>query len=268
MEKGFKMNDGLGIFFDFIDEIIDMPDSSLTPESKELFKASIDAALPYDAREKFIQTQVESFYQQNLEKIKVMEIAESFRGLMSEILKDYGEISDDKMELINTVFDLVCGLIEESASRYRGIAKKIYFQKLHPSAQLPKYAHEEDACADVFAPETIIVPACARGFKVGTGICAAIPGGWEVQVRPRSGMSMKTSLRISNAPGTIDSGYLGEWCILFDNLSGSDYTINAGDRIAQVALKPVYYFEGEEVEDIHSLKTSDRGEGGFGSSGK
>ena len=79
---------------------------------------------------------------------------------------------------------------------------------------------------------------------------------------------MKTPLRMANGIGTVDSSYLGEWCLLFDNLSNEDYKISAGDRIAQCALKPVYHFSSTVVKDIHSIKQTDRDEGGFGSSGK
>ena len=78
---------------------------------------------------------------------------------------------------------------------------------------------------------------------------------------------MRTPLRISNAPGTIDSSYTGEWCILFDNLSNESYVINAGDRVAQAVLKPSHSFLGKIVDDIYSVKTTERNDGGFGSSG-
>ena len=79
---------------------------------------------------------------------------------------------------------------------------------------------------------------------------------------------MKTPLRISNCVGTVDAGFLNSWGVLFDNLSNEDYKITAGDRIAQIALKPVYYFCGEEVEDVHNIKRTERDMTGFGDSGK
>ena len=144
----------------------------------------------------------------------------------------------------------------------------IYFQKLVPSAKLPVFAHEGDACADISSAYHITIPAHSLSNKISTGLCAAIPEGWEVQIRARSGLSLKTGLRISNGIGTIDSGYLGEWCVLLDNFSNEDISIEPGDRIAQISFKPTYNFIATEIENIKNIKDTDRGEGGFGSSGK
>lgn len=163
------------------------------------------------------------------------------------------------LENQRTAFDIVFNKKENHTLR---------FERIHPNAKLPTYAHEGDACADLYAPEDITIPADTLGNKVGTGLRCAIPEGFEVQIRPRSGMSMKSPLRISNQIGTVDESFMGEWCVLFDNLGLEDYTIHAGDRIAQVALKPVYRFNSEEVESIDAYKQTNRGNAGFGSSGK
>jgi len=90
----------------------------------------------------------------------------------------------------------------------------------------------------------------------------AIPKGYEIQVRPRSGLSLKTNLRIANAPGTIDADYRGELCILMSNIGTKPYTINAGDKVAQLVIAPTPMMVFEET----SISTeTDRGEGGFGS---
>ena len=137
---------------------------------------------------------------------------------------------------------------------------------IHPSARTPTYAHDTDAGADIYAPETVVVPANARGFKVGTGFKMALMPSWEMQLRPRSGMSMKTPLRISNCVGTVDAGYRDEVGVLFDNISNEPYTINEGDRIAQFVLSPVYHFKGIPTESVATIGEN-RG-GGWGSSGK
>ena len=93
-----------------------------------------------------------------------------------------------------------------------------------------------------------------------------IPDGYELQVRPRSGLSAKTKLRVSNSPGTIDSDYRGEVCIILDNISSEEsYTINKGERIAQGIISKVEKITFEEVEE---LSETERGEAGFGSTGK
>ena len=135
----------------------------------------------------------------------------------------------------------------------------------HPNAKLPTYAHEGDWGADVYAVEDMTIEPGAYGVKVPTGLRMAIPHGWTLAARPRSGMSSKTPLRISNAPGTIDEPYRGEIMILFDNFSNIPVDIKAGDRIAQLGLEKTYrasYYQTETVS-----KNTNRGEGGFGSSG-
>lgn len=172
-----------------------------------------------------------------------------------------------KNQILQAVFGNILDIIDRAIEMYGNYVAGIGFESVHPEAKLPTYAHEDDACCDVYSPADITIPAHATGFKVSTGLKAAIPDDYEIQVRPRSGMSMKTPLRISNTPGTVDSSYTGEIGVLFDNLSDEDYTIHAGDRIAQFALKPVYRFRAKFIDSVESVKTTARKEGGFGSSG-
>ena len=97
-----------------------------------------------------------------------------------------------------------------------------------------------------------------------TGLKFEIPHGFELQIRPRSGLSLKTKLRVANAPGTIDSDYRGEVAVIMTNTGKETVTINHGDRIAQAVLSPVYQMEFVECDDL--LET-ERGNGGFGSTG-
>lgn len=143
---------------------------------------------------------------------------------------------------------------------------KVKVMKLHPLAKVPEYATSGAAGFDFHALEDITVFP-GKTVQVRTGLAFAIPNGYEIQVRPRSGLSAKTTLRVSNAPGTIDSDYRGEVMILLTNISASsfgDVRIYAGDRIAQGVLAPVVKAEFEEVGE---LSGTDRGENGFGSTG-
>lgn len=99
---------------------------------------------------------------------------------------------------------------------------------------------------------------------IPTGLFVEIPDGYEIQVRPRSGISLKTPLRVANAPGTIDSCYRGEIKVIITNTSDTPFTINDGERIAQLVLCEVPKIEWNETE---ILSESDRGIGGFGSTG-
>ena len=139
---------------------------------------------------------------------------------------------------------------------------KLGFKKLDPNAQLPKYAHEGDAGMDVFALHDVELP-FNKPVIVKTGIAAEIPDGYELQVRPRSGFAAK-GITVWNAPGTVDSKYRGEiGVILFSTVPA--YRVNSGDKIAQLVLAPVTFAEPYEVQE---LSETERGAGGFGSTGR
>jgi dUTP diphosphatase len=142
---------------------------------------------------------------------------------------------------------------------------RVTIKKLTPEAFLPEYAHgpHEDAGMDLRAIEAVVL---APGVPqaVPTGLAIELPGGFEAQVRPRSGLALRHSITLPNAPATIDPGYRGEIKVILLNLGGSEYHIHKGDRIAQLVVaryEPVEWDEGE-------LGVSRRGEGGFGSSGR
>lgn len=130
---------------------------------------------------------------------------------------------------------------------------------------LPQYATALSAGVDVRAAieEPIILEPLGRAL-VPTGLFLEIPAGYEVQVRPRSGLAAKKGVTVLNAPGTIDADYRGEVCVILVNLSNQPFTIESGERIAQLVLARHEVIEWEEVEELSS---SDRGAGGFGSTG-
>jgi dUTP pyrophosphatase len=142
---------------------------------------------------------------------------------------------------------------------------RIRIQRNHPDAMLPAYAHGpgEDAGMDLHAVEEVTLsPGVAR--LVPTGLTLEIPPGYEGQVRPRSGLALKHSITIPNAPGTIDPGYRGEVRVILLNLGAAPYTVHAGDRIAQLIIARYEAVEWDEGD----LANSTRGAGGFGSSGR
>ena len=100
---------------------------------------------------------------------------------------------------------------------------------------------------------------------IPTGLAVSIPKGYEIQIRPRSGLAAKSNITVLNTPGTIDSDYRGEIKVIIYNHGDNDFVINNGDRIAQMVLSPIIRMELEEVKD---LPKTIRGEGGFGSTGK
>ena len=128
---------------------------------------------------------------------------------------------------------------------------------------LPAYATSGAAGMDVVAAETLTLAPGAR-HAVSTGFAVAIPDGYEVQVRPRSGLALKHGITCLNTPGTIDSDYRGEVKVILANLGDEDFVINTGDRIAQIVVAPVT--QGILVE-VDALDDTERGTGGFGSTG-
>ncbi|MDR7100985.1 dUTP diphosphatase [Croceicoccus sp. BE223] len=128
---------------------------------------------------------------------------------------------------------------------------------------LPAYATDGAAGMDVVsAEERVLVP--GERAAVSTGIAMAVPDGYELQIRPRSGLALKHGITVPNTPGTIDSDYRGELKVILINHGTEPYKLRRGDRIAQAVLSPVVRASWLEV---HELDATQRGEGGFGSTG-
>jgi len=128
---------------------------------------------------------------------------------------------------------------------------------------LPVYATDGAAGMDVVSAEDVTIAAGAR-HAVATGLAVAIPHGFEIQVRPRSGLSLKHGISVPNAPGTIDSDYRGELKVILINHGADAFDVRRGDRVAQLVLAPVTRASWLPVEE---LDETERGEGGFGSTG-
>lgn len=128
---------------------------------------------------------------------------------------------------------------------------------------LPAYATAGAAGMDVLAAEDVVLPPGGR-HAVATGFALAIPEGFEVQVRPRSGLALKHGISLPNTPGTIDSDYRGELKVILINLGAEPFEIRRGDRVAQLVLAPVVRATWLAVDELDETV---RGEGGFGSTG-
>ena len=137
---------------------------------------------------------------------------------------------------------------------------------LEDGVELPFYATEGSSGMDIRAniKEPITLGTLERKL-IPSGIKMEIPEGYEIQVRPRSGLALKHGISIVNAPGTVDSDYTGDIGVILINLSKEDYTIQPNERIAQLVLAKV---EKAQLEIVTDLKTTERGAGGYGSTGK
>ena len=141
---------------------------------------------------------------------------------------------------------------------------KVKVKKLHELAQTPVYADEFAAGFDIASIEQVVIQP-GQTLKVRTGLAFEIEPGYYMQIVPRSGLSSKTKIRLSNSPGTIDSNYRGEVLFILDNLMGKfpePYTIKIGEKLGQGLIKK---YEKVEFEEIEELNETERGTNGFGS---
>ena len=222
----------------------------------------------------------------NASGVKVEDIQESYLSINEEIDGQLGEsLTRPKRDFLKKMMAITYNAIADT----EGVAKKVIqipIELCHPDAKIPTYANIGDAGLDVYATEDITIHP-GETKLVMTGLKMAIPYGYEIQVRPKSGRALKTKFRVANAPGTIDSGYRQEIGVIIDNieppikdieydydengeihiksiLHGNDFTIGKGEKFAQLVLSEVpkvSFYQVETVSDIGG----DRG-GGFGSS--
>lgn len=136
---------------------------------------------------------------------------------------------------------------------------------------LPEYATEHAAGMDIRAnldkAKTLLVIHPKQTKVIKTGLFLEIPVNFEAQIRPRSGWAAKHSITVMNSPGTIDADYRGEVGVILHNGGTESFSIEDGDRIAQMVFTPVVQAKWQEVDSVEDLSSTDRGEGGFGSTG-
>lgn len=239
------------------EQIIDIPD--------EKFDALYDT-LMVTMQESFTS---QEFQQEMIHSFKTIPNfdPETEKAGLENFIKEIEEdetLSDKKKEFLRALFnDAFLAALDFAEAPRERITVEV--QKLNDTAKLPEYSHTSDAGADVFSAEDISIGA-AETKIVKTGLKVAIPIGYEIQIRPRSGLSAKTGLRVANAPGTIDAGYRGEVGIIITNISTEPYEIKVGDKIAQMVIAPTPMIKWKEVATISD--DTDRGVGGFGSSGR
>ena len=140
---------------------------------------------------------------------------------------------------------------------------KLSIRRIDPAAQMPTYAHPDDAGMDVRSIEELTLEPGARAL-VHTGLVFQLPPDAEAQVRPRSGLALKHGVTVLNSPGTIDAGYRGEVGVILVNLGQQPFRIEKGMKIAQVVVSRV---EQADIVDVQETDETDRGSGGFGSTG-
>ena len=252
-----------GPIAELMNQIMALPDDSLTDAVVESLQGMINGAITSNVRQKAVEDTLRLFSAQNFTRDYVAELVRINREELEEYVNEL-QPSDAKRKLLANVANYMCEIFDEAANRYHSHSFELPV-KLDEGAHEPTYAHTTDAAADIYALEDMTLPSHSLSNVVRTGLRIALPEGWAAYILPRSSIGMKTGLRLSNSVGVIDSEYRGEIGVMYDNHSDSDYRIHKGDRIAQMIVMPVHQFK-PQVIDI--LSETNRGEGGFGSTGK
>lgn len=258
-----KERNELTPFLDVIEQIISIPDEQLTPESIDIVAGMIKGAFTDKVIEEAIDASVRNFREQNASKSQVADLTTSLKQGFTDLIDEI-KPTEEKKILLKTIFEVFTDIADQVQERFLQY-DLVLPVKIEGNGQLPTYAHFTDAAADIYASEDTNVPAHSMATKIPTGLYIALPEHWVAYVIPRSSIGSKTPLRLSNSVGCIDADYRGEIGVLYDNISDSDYQIHAGERIAQLIVMPCYHFNARKV-DI--LPATERGEGGFGSTGK
>lgn len=220
----------------------------------------------------------------NAAGVKAEDAGKEYLLICSEIDTQMSEIlSAQKRDFVKRMLAIIYNAVSEA----EGITKRnilIPLEYCRPDAKMPTYAHLTDAGMDIYLTEDVTIHP-GETKLIPTGLKVALPLGYELQVRPKSGRSLKSKLRISNTPGTIDAGYRDEIGIIVDNIDqvikggeldeagrltgilwGSDITLSKGEKIAQLVLSEVPKAVFYEVESVSTIENDGR-KGGFGSTG-
>ena len=261
-----SQNEDLKVLTDFIEQIMALDDNALNEQGVEMIVGSINGAFTPALRKNAVEGTIKEFEEQGLTRTAAQHTLDTFRGELNSLIEDL-KPSQYKKQILENIFGIFTGIFEDAVAQYHNYAIDLPIC-LDEGAQMPTYAHESDACADVYAFENQVIPAHSLSNKIRTGLHFAIPEGWEIGLLPRSSIGAKTGLRLSNSRAVIDQQFRDEMMIIYDNNSDSDYTIKAGDRIAQMFVQPTYRFKGIQVSkaDFDAIE-GNRG-GGIGSTGK
>ena len=257
-------NEAINSLITAIKGLADMDESTLTDEVMAEVMKGVNEQFTPTMTEQSINQIIQNFEDQGLTKAEAKDAMDSLSDVLKEMIYGEYEFSGNKKVLIDTISNKMFDIFEQTIERYHSYSIKLPMT-VDEGAKVPSYAHETDAAADLYAMEDQVIAAHTYGNKIHTGVKIQLPEGWLAMILPRSSMGTKTPLRLSNSVGLIDSGYRGELGVLYDNTSDLDYKISAGDRIAQLLVMPSHRFQAEVVD---SLEDSDRGETGFGDSGK
>jgi dUTP pyrophosphatase len=190
------------------------------------------------------------------------EIEKQFQKIQDEI----GVQPDDEYQ--KELEDMLGMSFEEMENQINEMSKTrtIKVELLHEDAVLPKYAYPSDSGFDLHSTEEVIIGPFGRAL-VPTGLKVSFEEGYEIQVRPKSGLAIKQGLTVLNTPGTVDQGYTGEIQVIVFNTNNTTVTIPKGMKVGQGVLCPVVQGKYVNIEQVGQVEDKDRGNNGFGSTG-
>ena len=256
-------NKNLLSFSSIIEQVMEIPEESLNADSMDIISGMVRGSFTANVVSQAVTELINNFEENSYTRADVTQLINSFEEEKNNFISQL-HASQYKEQFLNLIFDEIFGVFKKALEQYHNF-NIILPMTLDEGAIEPTYAHASDAAADLYARETVTIPAHSLSNKVNTGVHIGLPEGWKAHIAPRSSIGAKTPLRLSNNLGVIDQSYLGPLIVLFDNISDFDYTINAGDRIAQLWVSPSYHFKANIVKE---LENTERGENGLGSTGK
>ena len=183
-----------------------------------------------------------------------------------EILrKEFGIEDTESQEDLNNTFGIDFGSLQDQLD-VMSKTKNIQIELLNEDAIFPEYAYPTDSGFDLYSTEEVKLAPFGRAL-VPTGLKLSFDIGYEIQVRPKSGLALKQGITVLNTPGTVDSGYNGEIMVIVFNTNQTEFTIPKGMKIAQAVLCPVVNGKYVNLQLVDKIENKDRGANGFGSTG-
>jgi len=193
------------------------------------------------------------------------DILKQIQDEIESLRKEFGIEDTESQEDLNNTFGIDFGSLQDQLD-IMSKTKNIQIELLNEDAIFPEYAYPTDSGFDLYSTEEVKLSPFGRAL-VPTGLKLSFDIGYEIQVRPKSGLALKQGITVLNTPGTVDSGYNGEIMVIVFNTNQTEFTIPKGMKIAQAVLCPVINGKYVNLQLVDKIEDKDRGANGFGSTG-
>ena len=193
------------------------------------------------------------------------DILKQIQDEIESLRKEFGIEDMESQEDLNNAFGIDFGSLQDQLD-VMSKTKNIQIELLNEDAIFPEYAYPSDSGFDLYSTEEVKLTPFGRAL-VPTGLKLSFDIGYEIQVRPKSGLALKQGITVLNTPGTVDSGYNGEIMVIVFNTNQTEFTIPKGMKIAQAVLCPVVNGKYVNLQLVDKIENKDRGANGFGSTG-